>query len=92
MGRIDTFTIPPPHTVASPEYCRVSGHDVQLLENEITMNDSDAIAPLTGDFPDSKEDQPIVFVYARKTFDSTTKAVESSSLSKRLTVNTNWGE
>ena len=92
LGRIDTFTIPPPHTVASPEYCLVSGHDVQLLENEITTNDSDAIVPLTGDFPDSKEDQPIVFVYARKTFDSTTKAAESSSFSKRLTVNTNWGE
>ena len=67
LGRIDTFTIPPPHTVASPEYCLVSGHDVQLLENEITTNDSDAIVPLTGDFPDSKEDQPIVFLYARKT-------------------------
>ena len=31
------------------------------------MNDSDAIAPLTGDFPGSKEDQPIVFTYARMT-------------------------
>ena len=56
------------------------------------MNDSDAIASLTDDIPGSKEDQPIVFAYARKTFDSTTKAVESSSFSKRLTVNINWGE
>ena len=61
--------------VASLKYCLVhvegiSGHDVQLLDNEygeVTMNDSDAIAPLTGDFPGSKEDQPIVFTYAQMT-------------------------
>ena len=66
-----------------------------MLENEDgegTMHDSDAIAPLTGDFPGSKEDQPTVFMYARNTFDSTTEAAESPPFSKRLTVNTNRGE
>jgi hypothetical protein len=69
LGRIETVTIPPPHKVASLKDCLVhvegvSGHDVQMLENEdggFTMNDSDAIAHLTGDFPGCKEDQPIVF-------------------------------
>ncbi|KIJ98443.1 hypothetical protein K443DRAFT_9179 [Laccaria amethystina LaAM-08-1] len=39
LGRLDTLTIPPPPTVASWKDCLVpvegvSGHDVQLLENE----------------------------------------------------------
>ncbi|EDR00346.1 uncharacterized protein LACBIDRAFT_295821 [Laccaria bicolor S238N-H82] len=67
VGRIDIYTIPVPHTVASLKYCLVhvegvSGHDVQLLENEdaeTTLNDGDAIAILTDDFPGSKDDQPI---------------------------------
>jgi len=54
VGRINTFIIPPPHTVASSKNCLVhvegvSGHDVQLLENEdgeVIINDSDAIASL----------------------------------------------
>ena len=47
------------------------------------MNDSDVIAPLIGDIPGSKEDQPIVFTYARKLSDGTTEP-ESPSFSKRL--------
>ena len=99
LGRIDTFTIPPPHTVASLKDClvqveEVSGHGVQLLENEdgeVTLNDGDAIALLSDNFPGSKEDQPIVFTYARNASDKTT-APESPSFSKRLTATSSWRE
>ena len=99
MGRLDIFTIPPPHTVASLKdrlvhVEGVSGHDVQLLENEdgeVTLNDGDAIAFLTDNFPGSTEDQPIVFTYTRNGPDKT-KAPEIPSFSKRLTATTSWGE
>jgi hypothetical protein len=99
LGRINTFTIPPPHTVASLKDCLVhvegvSGHDVQLLENEdgeVTLNDGDAIAFLTDNFPGSKEGQPIVFTFAQSASDKTT-APESPAFSKRLTATSNWGE
>ena len=99
LGRIDIFTIPPPHTVASLKNCLihvegVSSHDVQLLENEdgeVTLNDSDAIALLTDSRPGSKEGQPIVFTYARNVSDKTT-APGSPSFSKRLTATMTWCE
>jgi len=99
LGRIHIFAIPPPHTVTSLKDCLVhiegvSGHDVQLLENddgEVTLNDGDAIAFLADDFPGSNEGQPIVFTYARNPSDKTT-APESPSFSKRLTTIQNWGE
>ena len=99
LGRIDIFTIPPPHTVASLKdrlihIEGVSGHDVQLLENdngEITLNDGDTIALLTDNCLGSKEGQPIVFTYSRNASDKTT-ALEDPSFSKRLTVKQSWGE
>ena len=99
MGRLDVFTIPPPHTVASLKdrlvhVEEVSGNDVQLLENEdgeVTLNDGDSIALLTDDFPGSNEDQPIVFTYTRNVPDKTT-AREIPSFSKRLIAKRNWGE
>ena len=53
------------------------------------MNDSDVIAPLTGDIPGSKEDQPMIFTSARKSSDRTMEA-ESSSFSKRLAATSSW--
>jgi len=99
LGRIDIFTIPPPHTVASLKNRLVrvewvSGHDVQLLENddgEVTLNDGNAIALLTDNFPGSRKGQPIVFTYARNPSDKTT-APESPSFSKCLTANQYWSE
>ena len=99
LGRIDTFTVPPPHTVASLKDCLVHvegvpGHDVQLLENEdgeVILNDGDVIALLSDNFPGSKEDQPIVLTYARNASDKTT-APESLSFSKHLTATSSWGE
>ncbi|EDR00297.1 uncharacterized protein LACBIDRAFT_314536 [Laccaria bicolor S238N-H82] len=94
LGRIDIFTIPPPQTVASlkdhlAHVEGVSGHHVQLLENEdgeVTLSDGDAIALLTDDFPGSKEGQPIVFTYAQSASDK----MENPSFSKRLTGISNW--
>ena len=99
LGRIDIFAIPPPHRVASLKDCLVHvegvpSHDVQLLENddgEVTLNNGDAIALLTDDFPGSKEGQPIVFTYAQNPSDKTT-APESPSFSKRLTAKCSWRE
>ena len=99
LGRIDIFTTPPPHTVASLKNRLIHvegvlGHDVQLLENEdgeVSLNDGDAIALLTDNCPGSKEGQPIVFTYARNASDKTT-ARESPSFSKRLTVKNSWCE
>ena len=99
MGRLDIFTIPPPHTVASLKdrlvhIEGVSGNDVQLLENEdgeVTLNDDDVIALLTDNFPGSTEDQPIVFTYTRNGPDKTT-APEVPPFSKRLTCICSWGE
>ena len=99
LGRIDIFTIPPPHTVASlkdrlVQVEGVSGNDVQLLEDEdgeATLNDDDPIALLTDNFPGSKEDQPIVFTYTRNAPDKT-MAPDISSFSKRLRATGNWGE
>jgi len=99
LGRIDTFTIPPPHRVASLKDCLVHvegvlGNDVQLLENEdgeVTLNDGDAIALLIDDFPGSKEDQLIVFAYTQNAPDKMT-AQETSSFSKRLTAKKDWSE
>jgi hypothetical protein len=96
LGRIDIFTMPPPHTVASLKNRLVhvegvSGNDVQLLENEdgeVTLNDGDDIALLTDDFPGSKEDLPIVFTYTK----NKTTAPEIPSFPKRLTARGNWGE
>ena len=99
LGRIDIFNIPPPHTVASlKDYLvnveGVSGTDVQLLENEdgeVTLNDGDAIALLTNDFPGSREDQPMVLTYTWNAPDKTTP-LEIPSFSKRVTAGYDWGE
>jgi len=99
LGRIDIFAISPPHTVAFLKdrlvhVEGVSSHDVQLLENddgEVTLNDADAIALLTDDFPGSKEGQPIVFTYARNASDKTT-APKNPSFSYHLTARVNWSE
>ena len=99
LGRIDIFSIPPPHTVASLKdrlihVEGVSGHAVELLENddgEVTLNDSAAIALLTDNCLGSKEGQPIVFTYSRNASDKTT-APENPSFSKRLTARSGWGE
>jgi len=71
LGRIDTLSVPPPHTVASLKRCLIqaekfANRELQLFEEddgETMMNDSDAIA-LHADtyFPGSSEDNPIALV------------------------------
>ncbi|KIJ95559.1 hypothetical protein K443DRAFT_11279 [Laccaria amethystina LaAM-08-1] len=65
LGRVNTLSVPPPHTVSSLKNCIIksedlSGHNVQLFEDEgseSAMNDSD---PLFSDtFPGFIEDRPI---------------------------------
>ena len=70
LGRIETLSVPPPHTVASLKSCiakyeGVSAHDLQVFEDdtgEITMKDDDIIALLADTYPGQVKDQPIAIV------------------------------
>ena len=71
LGRVDTLSVPPPHTVSSLKNCiikseDVSGHNVQLFEDEgsvSAMNDSDALTLLSDIFPGFTEDRSIAITY-----------------------------
>ena len=71
LGRINTLSMPPPHTVSSLKNRIIKsedllGHNVQLFEDEISdsaMNDSDALILLSDTFPGFIEDQPIAITY-----------------------------
>ena len=71
LGRINTLSVPPPHTVSSLKNFLIksedlSGHDVQLFEDERSqsaMNDSDALTLLSDTFPGFIEDKPIAITY-----------------------------
>ena len=74
LGRIETLSVPPPHTFASLKSCLtkyegVSAHDLQVFEDdtgEITMKDGDIIALLTDAYPGNVEEQPIAIMYKEK--------------------------
>ena len=71
LGRVNTLSVPPPHNVSSLKNLIIasedlSGHDVQLFEDERSasaMNDSDALTLLSDTFPGFIEDQPIAITY-----------------------------
>ena len=71
LGRVNTLSVSPPHTVACFKSFiirseSISGHNVQLFENEgseSAMNDDDALTLLSDMFPGYKEDQPIAITY-----------------------------
>ena len=71
LGRVNTLSVPPPHTVSSlKEHIIISedltGHDVQLFEDgasDAAMNNSDALTLLSDTFPGFTEDRPIAITY-----------------------------
>ena len=71
LGRVNTLSVPPPHNVSSLKNLIIasedlSGHDVQLFEDERSqsaMNDSDALTLLSDTFPGFIEDQPMAITY-----------------------------
>ena len=71
LGRVNTLSLPPPHTVSSLKNCIIksedlSGHNVQLFEDGASnsaMNDSDELTLLSDTFPGSTEDRPIAMTY-----------------------------
>ena len=71
LGRVNTLSVPPPHTVSSLKSCIIisedlSGHNVQLFEDdgsESAMNDSDALTLLSDTFPGFTGDRPIAITY-----------------------------
>ena len=77
LGRVDTLSVPPPHTVSSLKNLiimseGISGHNVQLFEDEgskSAMNDSDAVTLLSDTFPGFIEYQPMAVTYESGTTD-----------------------
>ena len=77
LGRVDTLSVPPPHTVSSLKNCiikseDVSGHNVQLFEDEgseSATSDSDALTLLSDTFPGFTEDRPVAITYESGTKD-----------------------
>jgi len=71
LGRVNTLSVPPPHTVSSLKNRIIksedlSGHNVQLFDDEgseSAMNDSYALTLLSDTFPGFKEDRPIAITY-----------------------------
>ena len=71
LGRINTFSVPPPHIVSNLKNCIIksedlSGHNTQLFEDEASesaINDSDATTLLSDTFPGFIEDQPVAITY-----------------------------
>ena len=71
LGRVDTLSVPPPHTVSSLKNLIVMsegilGNNVQLFEDEgseSAMNDNDALTLLSDTFPGSTEDRSIAITY-----------------------------
>lgn len=77
MGRIDTFSVPPPHTIASLTACiaRIEGlvaQDTPSIEEIQTFKDAASEAPMRTDatlsltedaYPGNDEDDPVAVVY-----------------------------
>lgn len=87
LGRVDTLSIPPPHIVSSLrsrllQAEAASNQAVQLFEDdsgETIMNDADAIAVSSADYPGVKEDEPIAIVYQQEKSASTSEPKISAS-------------
>ena len=71
LGRVNTLSVPPPHTVSSLKNCIIKsedivGHDVQLFADEgseSAMDDSDALTLLSDTFPGFIENRPVAITY-----------------------------
>jgi hypothetical protein len=82
LGRVNTLSVPPPHTVSSLKNLiikseDVSGHNIQLFEDEDSesaMNDSDALTLLSDIFPGFVEGRPIAVTYESGTENSESKS------------------
>ena len=71
LGRVNSLSVPPPHTVSSLKNRIIisedlSDHNVQLFEDgasESPINDSDALTLLSDTYPGFLEDRPIAITY-----------------------------
>ena len=79
LGRVNTLSVPPPHTVSSLKNCIIisedlSGHDAQLFEDEgseSAMNDCDALTLVSETFPGFITDRPLAITYKSGTKNGT---------------------
>ena len=77
LWAVSTLFLCPRLTLCLPKNCiikseDVSGHNVQLFENEgseSAMNDSDALTLLSDTFPGFTEDRPVAIIYESGTKD-----------------------
>ena len=75
LGRVNTLSVHPPHTVSSLKHRIImsedlSDHNVQLFEegaSDSAMNDSDLLTILSDTFPGFTEDRPIAITYESET-------------------------
>ncbi|KIK06076.1 hypothetical protein K443DRAFT_308465 [Laccaria amethystina LaAM-08-1] len=96
LGRVDTLSVPPPHIVSSLRSRLLQAEEanqaVQLFEDdcgETIMNDADAIALSSADYPGINEDEPIAIVYQSDKSASTSEgkiyaSPQPSSFSKQI--------
>ena len=94
LGRIDTLSVAPPHTVASlkSRIAKAEGivdQELQLFEDtddEALMKDADRASFLAETFPGCLEDGPLAFVYGPKTLGP------GSSMTKPIRANCKTSE
>jgi hypothetical protein len=96
LGRVDALSVPPPHIVSSLRSRLLQAEEanqaVQLFEDdcgETIMNDADAIALSSADYPGINEDEPIAIVYQSDKSASTSEgkiyaSPQPSSFSKQI--------
>ena len=94
LGRIDTLSVAPPHTVASlkSRIAKAEGTvdgEIQLFEDddgEALMKDVDRASILAETFPGCLEDDPLALVYGAKTLD------QKSTMTKPIRANCKGSE
>ena len=94
LGRVDTLSVAPPHTVASlksriAKAESITDWEIQLFENtdgEALMKDADRAPFLAETFPGCLEDDPLALVYGAKTLD------QKSTMTKRIRATRKTGE
>jgi hypothetical protein len=95
LGRVDTLCISPPYTALSLKHCIMGAEGVSpdrvcnLFEDEggeNTMEDGDAVALLSDNYPGVSMEEPLAIVYALQK--DPVNPSEQSNFTKKLISNT----
>ena len=99
LGRVDTLSVTPPHTVASLRARIVSAEGlvkstIQLFKDtdgDALMNDNDQFSLLAQTYPGCTEDDPIAIVCEEVLVD-TPQVRENNIFSKQIRATLTWGK